>query len=189
MALFPLGILSAAGAGFDSDFELIATTLITTNTASVVFDVTGLGSRYRHLQLRAVARSNRSGTLGSPRFRFNGDAGANYAQHALLGNGSAVASDGFASINQGAIGVITATSATASAFSPIVLDILDPFSTTKNKTIRSLSGANESGASNSQIRVTSSAHFSTAAVTTITLFDDANSWVAGSRFSLYGIRG
>jgi hypothetical protein len=188
MALFPLGILSAASA-FDSDFELVATNLITTNTASVVFDTSTLGSTYRHLQIRMAVRSNRANALGFPRLRFNGDTGTNYAYHGMFGNSSSVAGFAEANLTFVPFGLITAATATADAFAPMVLDIFDPFSTTKNTTFKTFGATLEEPTSNRQIRLTSGLYFSTSAITSITLYDDTNSWVSGSRFSIYGIRG
>jgi hypothetical protein len=187
--LIPFGILSAAGAGVEGDFELISTSLITTNTASVVFDTSTLGSTYKHLQIRFVARSNRSGTLGFPQLRFNSDTGANYAFHGIFGNSSTVDAFAEANLTLVPVGLITAATATANAFAPMVIDILDPFSTSKNTTLKSLGGTNEEPTSNRQVRLTSAGYFSTSAITSISLFDATNDWVAGSRFSIYGIKG
>jgi hypothetical protein len=187
--LIPFGVLSAAGAGFDSDFELIASEILSSTQASITFSNLGdYSSTYKHLQIRMVARSNRSSVQAFPRIRLNGDTGANYAQHSLLGSGTNVQSDGATSLTQGFLGLATGANATASAFAPIVADILDPFSASKNTTIRSFCGTNEPSG-NAQVRLVSTAHFSTASITSINIFDDANSWLAGSRFSLYGIKG
>jgi len=67
-----------------------------------------------------------------------------------------------------------------------VLDILDAYSTTKNKTIRSLSGMT-GGANNLQLY--SGLWNNTAAISSLNIFPGATNFVAGSRFSLYGIRG
>ena len=65
------------------------------------------------------------------------------------------------------------------------MDILDPYAT-KNKTVRSLSG--NSGGSDSQVRLMSSAWLNTTSVTSITILGDGGDLVSGSRFSLYGIK-
>jgi hypothetical protein len=74
---------------------------------------------------------------------------------------------------------------TANIFGSAVIDILDPFSTTKNTTTRSLGGHNSSTA---RLYLGSGAYYSTAAVTSITVGPNSGSILAGSRFSLYGIR-
>lgn len=171
-----------------SEMELISTVLVgSAGVASVTFTDGGAWSGYRHLQLRMVTRSNRAAVLGYGRIRFNGDSAANYAQHNLYGNGTSVASDSATALAQTFAGLTVGATATSSVYSPIIVDILDAFSTTKNKVTRSLSGTPEAPA-NAQLRLVSGLWLSTTAITSISLFDDANTWVAGSRFSLYGVK-
>ena len=70
-------------------------------------------------------------------------------------------------------------------YSPVILDILDPFVSSKNTTIRSLAGKAQT---NPLIHMESGFWMNTAAVTSITIDGDYSSFVAGSRFSLYGLR-
>lgn len=166
----------SAGNPLYSEMELISTTLITSNTASVTFDVTGLGSSYKHLQVRMAANSSAS---GATYFRFNADSGNNYSQHLLYGNGSSVASGATTSTNAGYIGYTT----NAASFYPAsIIDVLDFASSTKNKTARIFHG--DSG----NIMLNSGGWYSTAAITSITLYANVN-YIAGSRFSIYGIKG
>lgn len=166
----------SAGNPLYSDYELISTTLITSNTASVTFDVTGLGSSYKHLQIRMAANSSAS---GATYWRFNTDSGNNYSQHLLYGNGSSVASGATTSTNAGYIGYTTNA---ASFYPATVIDVLDFASSTKNKTVRILHG--DSG----NIMLNSGAWYSTSAVTSVTLYANVN-YIAGSRFSIYGVKG
>ena len=188
MALFPLGILSAAGVSvFEYDYELFSTTILGTTTADVVFDVSSLGSTYKHLQIRMVVRG--SGATSEVRdlfIRLNGST-TNYSAHGIRGTGSAVgsyATTGFTSINKEK--VFVGNSNTANIFGAAIVDILDPFSTTKNTTVRTVTGFT---AASSRVGLSSGAFYSTAAITSITLFPEAESILAGSRFSLYGIKG
>jgi hypothetical protein len=192
MALFPLGILSAAGAGGPLDaYEQIATTILGSNAASISFDVSSLGSTYRHLQLRMVTRTNRTAGTDGLRIRLNSDTGANYSIHSLGGNGSSVQCESFFNAaNQTAILVTRTADANSGTniFGSAVLDFLDPFSTTKNKTIRALHGLHTS--SFLGIHLTSGAWYNTAATTNILIFPEVGSQlVTGTRISLYGIRG
>ena len=189
MALFPLGILSAAGAGGAvGDYELIETRILTGFQSAITFSNLGnFSTTYKHLQIRMVARDDRAVDINNIFFTFNGDTGANYSYHLLAGTGSSVISDSGVSQTFGAAGTSLGTSGIANSFAPSVFDILDPFSTTKNKTTRALTGVNSSA---SQIRIWSSSHRSTASLTSINLFPSgSSSFIAGSRFSLYGIRG
>jgi hypothetical protein len=82
---------------------------------------------------------------------------------------------------------VAATNTTASAFGAGVIDILDAYSTTKNKTMRTLNGLS-GGEVN--IRVGSGLWRNTNAITSVTIFDaDSTNLVTGSRFSIYGIKG
>jgi hypothetical protein len=186
MALFPLGILSAAGAGggFSSDYELIETQILGSATSEIVFSsLATYASTYKHLQVRFAARS--SSAAINLRMRINGNTGSNYAWHYLEGNGSSVASGSGATQTQMSLGVVATT---ANQFSPGVIDILDSYSTTKNKTVRAFQGA-QSGA-NSWVSLTSGFYNSTDSITSVTLIaGPSDTWTSASRFSLYGIKG
>jgi hypothetical protein len=191
MTLSALGIFSAAGAGgvvADTSFDLIESVILGTTQSSVVFSSLGTySSTYKHLQIRMSARSNRVSTEDAVILTFNSDSGANYYTHYLEGRGSSVASGGFGAFNT-AIGVATMPSAnaTANVFGGTILDILDVFSSTKNKTTRSLDGF-----ASTVIDLYSGHWRSTASVTSISLTPSSGgtSFVSGSRFSLYGIKG
>ena len=188
MTLSALGIFSAAGAGgvvAAGDYELISTTILGTATSSVTFSsLATYSSTYKHLQLRIAARSSSASSF-SGRLRFNGDTGANYSFKQLLGNGSSVLSTADSCQTGTDILPVSNSTSTASSFGGAVIDILDSYSTTKNKTLRSLAGF-ALGA----VYLRSGAWYNTASVTSIDLYmQDATNFIAGSRFSLYGIRG
>jgi hypothetical protein len=188
MALFPLGILSAAGAGGATGaYDLLETYILGSDQASITFSSLGTySSTYKHLQIRYAARTNRAANLDDIIVRFNGDSGNNYSAHMLWGNGSSVQSTGFGSINRGIWPVATGANATANAFGAGLIDILDAFSTTKNTTGRSISGATPGN----EIRMVSFGYYNTASITSILLDQESGTnFLAGSRFSLYGIRG
>jgi hypothetical protein len=180
-----LGIIaSGVGLQFDSDYELITTTVLTGNTASVTFSNLGdYSSTYKHLQVRMIARSNAAQPDdGATGIQLNADTGNNYASHLLTGSGSSVTSEAFTSQAFMFSQFIPAAQATANAFGASIIDFLDSFSTTKNKTIRYLNGGN-------RIRLGSGVSLSTSSITSIKIDVRAgNSYVAGSRFSLYGIK-
>jgi hypothetical protein len=189
--LIPFGVLSAAGAGEPvalSDYELITSTILTTTAASVEFSSLGTySSTYKHLQIRASARSNSAGVSDVNWFmRINGDTGSNYARHLLRGTGTSVSSSALTSATSMRIGSLPAATGTTSEFGPLVLDLLDPYSTTKNKTVRCLTGLI---GSQNRIELQSNFRISTASTTSITLLQESGSFIAGSRFSLYGIKG
>jgi len=112
--------------------------------------------------------------------RFNSDSGSNYAYHQLKGNGSSVTSN--ANANQSRIVFEQSSNGNWSAD---IIDILDPFETTKNTTVRILSGAQTTGF----ISLVSGFWNNTAALTTILLQTEGFNLATGSRFSLYGLKG
>jgi hypothetical protein len=184
--LIPLGFLAGSGGGFESDFELIESYVLSTTESSVTF--TGLGaysSSYKHLQIRHAARSNAAFATLGVFSRLNGDSGSNYASHSLTGTGSSVVSGSLTTQTRARSGMAAGSTVTANAFGAGVIDLLDPYSTTKNKTFRTLSG-NTGG---TRIDLHSGLWMNTASVTSWQLLLDDGSFIAGSRFSLYGIRG
>ena len=177
---------SAGGApAGGTDYELISTTILGSNTASVTFDVTGLGGTYKHLQIRALGKSP---VVASDAIdlTFNNDSGNNYSYHSLYANGSSIGSE--ASTSRANIAAVCGmkSSSDTSVFEPSIIDLLDVFSASKNKTVRSLRGA--TGASGSGVFISSGAWFSTSTVTSIKLTGRSNSIATGSRFSLYGLK-
>jgi hypothetical protein len=184
--LIPFGIL--ASSTFQSDFELISTTVLESAASSVTFSNLGdYSSSYKHLQIRAAARSSDAVPGVGVYSRLNADAGSNYRAHYLLGNGSAVLSGVLAVGTTGLSGIITAAGATANNFGIAVIDLLDAYSTTKNKTIRTLTGITD--AAQNRIDIHSALWINTASVTSWQLFPELGNFITGSRFSLYGIRG
>ena len=189
MSLVLLGILNsqAAAAGGAGAYDLLETQVLASSAASVTF--TGLGSYtdYKHLQIRAVTRSARTAfDIDVPQIRFNSDTGANYAHHQIHGDGSSVSSSSSVPDFQMQIG-FTVGSNTANAFGGLVTDILDFSSTAKNTTIRTMSGMLGTGYTRVQMR--SGLYNSTSAITSLEIFNAFDNFVAGSRFSLYGIKG
>jgi hypothetical protein len=185
---FGLGFFATAGAGAAGSFDLLETQVLTGSVSSVTFSNinTNYGATYQHLQLRVVVRDDRSGGTGSVLFlRMNGDSGNNYSMHSLAGTGSAMATDATSSVAQISIGDITGGAGTTNAFTPGVIDFLDAFETTKNKTILGFFGQ---ATNYNWISLKGAARYNTAAITSINLYGIGPNLVAGSRFSLYGIK-
>jgi len=181
MTLSALGIFSAAGAGGGvalSDYELISTSIVSgSSTSSIVFDVSTFASTYKHLQVRSAYFVGTNNNLVS--MRLNADTGSNYSQHYMEGTGSSVVSAGASNATSMYFGY-TQTALTNAA-NAVVCDLLDAFSTTKNKTTRTLSGREF-------ISLYSGNWRNTDAVISVTIVSP-NVFIAGSRFSIYGLRG
>ena len=187
MTLSALGIFSAAGAGGGAAgiaaYDLITTTILGSTTYSVTFDTSALGD-YKHLQIRYVSRStDDSQTLFAT---FNGVTGTSYATHRLFGNGSSMTSDAFTSRANLFVGTNGTSNNAANSFGAGVIDILDFSSTTKNTTTRVLAG---NAGTTASVQFQSGLFNNTAAITSMTIFGNTGNLVAGTRFSLYGIRG
>ena len=181
--LFPFGILSAAGVVIDdgATYELISTSILGSAAASVTFS--GLGdysSTYKHLQIRASVRGS---TINNLSLRMNGSTGSNYRSHVLFGDGSSAGSFDYASTDKIYLG--NATSA-ANQFVGLVIDILDPYSTTKNTTTRTLYG---SAGNPNVVQLMSGLFVNTASITSLQIAHISANLEVDSRFSIYGIKG
>lgn len=170
-------------------YEWLETTVLGSDTADVTFANlnTNYGSTYQHLQLRIASRGNRSFTNEPIHMQFNGDTGSNYAWHQLYGNGSQVLSYAESSVTVIRIGSMSANTSSANIYGATIIDILDPFETSKNTTARGLSGYAQSG--DNEIALRSGLWNNTAALTSIKLIPwSSTTFETGSRFSLYGLR-
>ena len=166
-----------------SDFDLLETQVLSSSASSVTFTGLGSYSDYKHLQLRVIASHN-SASPSSFRVQFNSDTGNNYARHALAGQASVVSSS--ASTGQDEMAGGSLASNTANTFAPTILDILDFSDTSKNTTIKALSGTQDG---TPIVILRSGLYINTNAVTSIEIdsFSGVN-LLTGSRFSLYGTK-
>jgi hypothetical protein len=170
-----------------SSYESIASQTLGSNAATVTFS--SIPSTYQHLQIRCLVRSTTAATgQDALAIRLNSDTGTNYADHLLYGDGAAAAASGSASrSNMRADLTIPRNGNTANIFGTVIVDLHDYASTTKNKTIRNFGGQDRNGAG--YISLSSGLWMNTSAVNTILLYPDSNSFLAGSTFALYGIKG
>jgi hypothetical protein len=193
MTLSALGIFSAAGAGGGvslSDYELISTQVLGTATPSVTFSSLGdYSSTYKHLQIRFTGRTATSQYAQEFTLRFNGVSSSSYSWHFLRGDGSSVASTGGSTQNAMFVGQFSSALSATNNYGSGVVDILDAYSTTKNKTVRGLSGIVDSGLT--RMTFYSGLFQSTNATSSLTIYSQnfSDNINAGSRFSLYGLKG
>lgn len=178
------GIYASAISGhlYSNSYTSISTaTVDAAGTATVTFNSIPQG--YTHLQIRAIARTDRGVAGTGFNMVINSDTGANYARHNIYGDGATVAVAGQGSMSNMIIGRSISTA--ANIFTDYVIDILDYANTNKYKTVRTLSGwdANGSGA----IAFSSGLWISTAAVTSLTFADTGQNLTQYSQFALYGV--
>ena len=170
------GKLWAPEGAYDS---LATVTVPSGGVTSVTF--AGIPTGYKHLQIRGIAR----GTDSSLRALFLSiNSTVNVVRsHYLYGNGG-TASAGSQTANQ--IGWGTGASATANAFSVVVIDILDYASTNKNKVTRSLAGNDLNGSGD--IALFSELFDTTAAINAVNLSLEVGNFAQYSSFALYGVK-
>ena len=184
----PLGIFATAGAGGGAaagSFELISSTILTSTTTSVT--ISDIPQTYKHLQLRVSARGSLANT-GSTALGLKINNSMNQ-YHGLYTAGSGVFSESNGYSYMAPPG-LPLNNTTSGNFGAAIFDILDYTSTSKNKVARSLTGC-VIALGSSAIALYSGLLVSTSAVTSVTFVEGTESagFVAGSRFSLYGIKG
>jgi hypothetical protein len=190
--MWNLGLLGAAGAPVAAGaYDLLQTEILPSTQAEITFSsLNNYSSNYQHFQIRMIARSTRSANNSNYYLRFNGDTGANYATHYMRGNGSAMESGAIQTSGTQGVYVyqgLTAATSGANSYAASVIDILDPFNTNKNTTVRVLTGF--TGAI-SRVLLESGLWMSTAPLTSITLDEYyGQSFAANTHVSLYGLRG
>ena len=179
---FTLGTFSQGAAGGGGAFESIASA--TPNSASVSF--TSIPGTYQHLQIRIMGRRNQATTNSSDFLRFNSDAGSNYTYHYLEGDGTTANASGGTGNQQVLINnVLTGTSSAANTFGVEIINIHNYASTTQYKTVRYFGGHDQNGSG--RVNLGSALWLSTSAITRIDF--DLITYINGSVFSLYGIKG
>jgi hypothetical protein len=183
-------ILAAPFAGIAGDYQSIATTTVGAGGVAEI-DFTSIPSTFKHLQVRALVRTNRASTRDNLYIYLNNTrTTTSYTTHVLEGDGSAASSAGYGSgSGVGAQSVsVLGNSVASQTFSVFIMDILDYADTNKNKTIRMLGGWDSNGSGYAVL--TSNAFLSTAAIDRIG-FDPVNgtTLMEYSSFALYGIKG
>lgn len=181
-----LGIMASQQPGHLAPlaFDSIATLTGSGTPTSVTFS--SIPSTYKHLQVRIFGRMGAGARF---QMRFNGDTGANYALHTYLGGGtSAYGLSGTGStITFMQLGY---TDGDASIFCANVVDILDYTNTSKNTTMRALTGYDKNTLTSGEVGLWSGLWMNTSAVSSITIFSNNGATIdANSSFALYGIKG
>ena len=168
--------------------EAIATTYLEADVASITFS--SLGS-YEHLQVRISQRSTR--TSDSTLFlQFNGDTGANYANHeihggGLPGGGTAVTASVMTGVNQIYLWNGPGTDTDPAGYCSKIVDILDYGNGSKNTTISCLNAEPQSKAGDRAVWFASGVWDDTSAVTSLVFYMYSGNIARGSEFTVYGL--
>jgi len=171
------GKLFAPSGAYDS----IATVTVGAGGSSSI-SFTSIPSTYTHLQIRYLARTNRSSTSDVLNITINGS--ATTTGHYLYGTGAAASSGVLNSF----IGWGTANSTASNVFGTGVIDILDYANTNKNRVVRTLSGWDGNG--DGEIAFSSILQTSTSAVSSLTITPIIGpNFTQYSSFALYGVKG
>lgn len=134
---------------------------------------------YKSLQVRFNLVTTSSGIVVQT--QLNGDTGTNYASHGLGGVSSTANAQGItarAYMANNFLGTVTTYPNVG------IIDILDYANTNKNKTVKTLFGANNNTATGS-IEINSGLWLSTSAITSLTLLVIAGTYTG--TISLYGV--
>ena len=153
--------------------------------SSITFN--SIPSTYTHLQIRGIAFTDDTVNSGLGNIRlsafFNSDTTtSNYYNHGLSGDGTATA---YSDTNAKFAGNGVRNSMIAPGSN--VIDILDYASTSKYKTVRTLSGVQNNDAYQ-LIRLISGLWMNTAAISSIQLVPESGSFKQYSSFALYGVK-
>lgn len=179
----PIGILAASGAGGGGAYEHIATIEVNPYGGTAEFaNLSQYASTYQHLQLRMKLKNFADGEAADVSVDF-GVSGttyvASYFRRAAALNQRGVRSA--SSIGIDIFGAINDTSLD-SFTSYAILDIIDPFETTKNTVVKGFSGYD------TRLTFHSGMHLSTSAATRVRI-TAGQGLFEQSTFSLYGIKG
>ena len=187
--MWNLGLLGASvGGGVVSDVNLLESVELTSNATTVEFTNldTKYAADYTHLQMMIVAGTNQS--AGSAAYanivaQINNDTGSNYTLHGMqTTGGTPTSSNGTSAIY--ALDV-PGTGSSSGTYSAHILDILDPFNTSKYTTTQYFGGRKP----NSSLKLGSGSWRNTASLSSIKfLVSQGSDFVSGSSWLLFGAK-
>lgn len=142
-------------------------------------------SGYRHMEIHSII-GRTGGTIGQHYIRFNGDSSASYSSHTMVGNGSSPSTAGSAGGNQTSLNAGINGGSTANVFGISINTINDYASSSKNKTVRTLSGVDTNGAGYAW--ASSGAWYKLEPITSVTFIPESDSFSQNSTFTLIGYK-
>jgi hypothetical protein len=173
-----------------TSYESIATVTVGSGGSSAI-DFTSIPTTYKHLQIRAISKTNRADNNDAMQIQVgNGsvDTAANYNNHNLYGDGSGANAGATDTPGSGLLVWLIAGNNSSNAWAGTVTDLLDYSDTNKYKTARTLLGYDNNG--NGIVGLSSGAWRSTSAINTIKIKPRyGTSFNQYSHFALYGIKG
>jgi hypothetical protein len=188
-----LGVVASSKSGRLNSFESIETIYVASGTqANITFS--SIPQTYKHLMIRATARTNSGGQGDWVRCEFNGISGASTYFDLLSYSDGGGQSGSLATSAIGAYALRSSGVSSGSAYMGMnVMELLDYTATNKIKTFKYIAGhSNNTGSSttNGQVVFGAGVFNNTAAVTQLKFFsENSGSFTAGTRITLYGIKG
>lgn len=162
-------------------YEPIATNTLGSATSQVTFS--SIPNTYTDLVLVINARGTSTGNAISVYFVTN-VTGSNYSSVWIVGDGSSVTSSRYTGLGQGYLGYISGASTSSNSRGTVIAQFMNYSNTTTFKTVISRGNVAES-----EVDAYASLIRSTSALTSITVGEGGgNNFVAGSTFTLYGIK-
>ena len=171
-----------------NSFESIATSTLSTATASITFS--SIPATYTHLQIRCIARTNGTGTSQNLNMTINNDQNASYSLHQFSADGTSASAYGESVGRTNCVQVvhITGSSSGASIFGAGIIDILDYTNTNKNRTVKTLRGQVQN-ASDQSVGINTYLYTSTTAISRLDFSAGSGNLVQYTQIALYGIKG
>jgi len=179
----------------ESAYDALASVTLSAPASSITF--AGIPSGYKHLEIRGIGRHTSTG-LGYQDLimQFNGDSSSIYSRHNIgvySPTSTTRATDVNASSSQTFIrgwAQITSANASSNTFGAFLGTVLDYSSTTKYKTLRSLTGMEDnSNTTENNLYFASGSWQSTSAVTSITIAPfSAVNFGQYTQVALYGVK-
>jgi hypothetical protein len=175
-----------------SSYESIATLTAAGGETSLTFS--SIPATYQHLQIRGIGRlSGTSEGYGYSYIHFNGGP---QATHNLRVHGTSVGAGGATSAYYEIPNAMAPSNAPTGTYGALIIDIHDYASTTKLKTARGFSGYNTNGAALTYyhgvgLSSALATGLGTSALTSVAITSGpfGETFVAGSTYALYGIKG
>jgi hypothetical protein len=175
-----------------STYTPIATQTLGSNASSISFS--SIPSTYTDLVLVGFMRGTDAGfnNMNFARLTFNGVTSSLYSHTSLFqrntGGGEGAYSERFSNETSMNTGGVASSSFASDIFSSYILNVMNYANTTTNKTVLSRVGTGGNITSMDGNYANAGLWRSTSAINEITLTPSAGNYLAGSMFTLYGIK-
>jgi hypothetical protein len=168
---------------------LIADTTLAAAAGSVVFS--SIPQTYRHLRLVLTARGDLTGT-GPQRvlMRMNADSGAGYHWQYMRGNATTPTTGAFIGASSIGVGLLTVAGSAADNWATTEVVLPDYRSATHRKQVQASTGGMMTDETAGLFLEQSTGIWrNLSAITSLTLFPSGGNFIAGTRATLYGMKG